>query len=197
MSEAPARNAVVLLAVVVEGGLLFLAWLLGWLLDRQPFGLIVWSFRDTLLAVGLTLPLVLLALILLRWPLGPFARIRRFTHEVLVPLLVPCTRIDLVGIATLAGLGEEMMFRGLLQVVFSGWLGRVWGLVLASALFGLLHAVTLTYALFAGLMGLYLGWLWMWTGNLLVPILVHALYDLALLWYLLPRPGLPTDNPGE
>jgi len=40
------------------------------------------------------------------------------------------------------------------------------------------------YALLAGVVGLYLGGLYLLTGNLLVPIVVHALYDVVALGYL-------------
>src|SRR5262249_54526611 len=63
------------------------------------------------------------------------------------------------------------------------------GLAAASVLFGLLHAVTPTYAVLATLMGGYLGGLWMATGNILAPIIVHALYDFVVLYYLLAGPG--------
>ena len=37
-------------------------------------------------------------------------------------------------------------------------------------------------------MGFYLGWLYQATGNLLVPIMVHFLYDWVVLeWYLRGR----------
>jgi uncharacterized protein len=50
------------------------------------------------------------------------------------------------------------------------------------------HWITRTYALLAALVGLYLGGLWLWTGNLLVPIVAHALYDfVALIWILRRR----------
>ena len=39
-------------------------------------------------------------------------------------------------------------------------------------------------ALLAGVVGLYLGGLYLLTGNLLVPIVVHALYDIVALGYL-------------
>ena len=52
------------------------------------------------------------------------------------------------------------------------------------AVFGLLHFITPLYALLAGLMGLYLGWLYEATGNLIVPMIVHGLYDFAALVYL-------------
>ena len=60
----------------------------------------------------------------------------------------------------------------------------VWiALAVASALFGLLHPMNSAYILLASIMGLLFGGLWIATGNLLVPILAHALYDfLALVW---------------
>jgi membrane protease YdiL (CAAX protease family) len=186
-----ARNAVVLLAVLVEGGLIVLAWLLGWLLGYPPVPQIKWNSRDALLGLALTLPLLALFLVLIRWPVGPLRRIKRFSEEVLSPVLAPCTRIDLLGISVLAGLGEELLFRGVMQAAFSSWLGLGWGLAIASILFGVMHAVTFTYAVLATVMGAYLGWLWVWTDNLLVPIVVHALYDFVVLWYLLYGPGMP------
>ncbi len=63
------------------------------------------------------------------------------------------------------------------------------GLAVASVVFGLLHAVTPTYAVLAALIGVYLGGLWQVTGNILTPIVTHALYDFLLLVYLLAGPG--------
>jgi len=75
----------------------------------------------------------------------------------------------------------------------------VLGLVFASALFGLAHAITSTYAILAGLIGAYLGWLWLATDNLLTPTVAHAAYDLVALWYLLRaarpiEPAFMTDD---
>ena len=81
-----------------------------------------------------------------------------------------------------------MLFRGVLQEEFAGWVhgsqGVVFGLLLASLLFGLLHCITPSYAPFAGLTGLYLGGLWLATHNLLVPIAAHGVYDFLALVYL-------------
>ena len=63
---------------------------------------------------------------------------------------------------------------------FGPWIG----LLAAAFLFGLLHLLTPVYGLMAALIGLYLGWLWMASGNLLVPITVHAAYDFIALVYL-------------
>ncbi len=97
--------------------------------------------------------------------------------------------LDLFGISVLAGLGEEMLFRGLIQDVFSSSLPLWMAVALASLLFGMMHAVTPTYAVLAGLMGAYLGWLYLATGNLLGPIVAHAVYDFVALVYLMYGPG--------
>jgi membrane protease YdiL (CAAX protease family) len=114
--------------------------------------------------------------------------LRRVVDRILVPMFRDCRPLELLVISVLAGLGEEMLFRGVLQEAVSGWIGPPagpWaGLVAAAFLFGLLHPLTPTYAVLAGLIGLYLGWLWMLTANLLVPITAHAAYDFLALMYL-------------
>ncbi|MGH7171896.1 MAG: lysostaphin resistance A-like protein [Gemmataceae bacterium] len=184
------RRTVVLLAVLIEGGLLFAASLLGWMIDQPPLRFFRWTWGAVLWGVLAALPLVALFFVLLRWPIGPLKRIQRFSEDVIRPLLAPCSVIDLLGISLLAGLGEEILFRGVVQEAFANWF-NVWvGVLVASVLFGLMHSITFTYALLAALMGAFLGCVWLWADqNLLVIVLTHALYDfLALLW-LLRGPG--------
>lgn len=205
--EAPAgggtseRRAVVLLAVLVEGGLIVLAWLLGWLLGQGPLRTFAWDGRDALWGLAGTVPMLLLFVLMEVWPVGPLRRLKQFGEQVLRPLLAPCTVVDLLGISVLAGLGEEMLFRGVLQGAFTARAGPWVGLALASLLFGGMHFITFTYAVLATLMGVYLGWVWQWTGNLLPPVLMHALYDFLALLYLLRGPGSseapPEDKAGE
>ena len=57
-------------------------------------------------------------------------------------------------------------------------------MIVLSLLFGLAHALTRTYAVLATLVGFYLGFLFWLTGNLLAPILAHAVYDFVALVYL-------------
>jgi membrane protease YdiL (CAAX protease family) len=56
-------------------------------------------------------------------------------------------------------------------------------LVMASLLFGAFHLITWTYAIIAAFIGAYLGLLWIWTGNLITPMMTHAVYDIAVLVY--------------
>ena len=183
------RLRVLLLAIGVEGGFIVMAWVLGWWTDTSPLARFRWSLLDALIGVLATLPLIGLFFVLLRWPVGPLGRIKLFSETVLRPMLRSCTAIDLLGISVLAGLGEEMLFRGVVQGSMQHWL-PVWSAVLlASVLFGLLHAITPTYALLATAIGAYFGVLWYYTDNLLVVMIAHALYDFLALLYLMRGPG--------
>jgi membrane protease YdiL (CAAX protease family) len=184
------RQTVVLLAVLVEGGLLAAASMLGWMVDQPPLRFFDWTLQAVLWGVAATLPLLVLFLVLLRWPIGPFRRIQRFSEEVIRPLLAPCSWIDLLGISLLAGLGEEVFFRGVLQEAVSRRLPVWMGVLVASVLFGLVHSITVTYAVLATLMGVYLGCIWLYADhNLLVIVVTHALYDFIVLMWLLRGPG--------
>ena len=81
-----------------------------------------------------------------------------------------------------------MLFRGVVQPAVADWVGGPWGtwvgLAAAAILFGLAHQITITYALLAGLIGAYLGGIWLLSHNLLVPIIAHAAYDFIVLVYL-------------
>jgi membrane protease YdiL (CAAX protease family) len=194
------RNWIVFLAIGVEGGLIVLAWLLGWLLETSPLAQFAWTREGAVWGVLAAAPMLLGALSVFLWPVGPLRPIKEFSEKVLRPTLAPCSVLDLLGISVLAGLGEEMLFRGVLQASFAKHMNVWLAILLASVLFGVLHAVTRTYAVLATLSGIYLGWLWVYTGNLLAPVITHALYDFLVLLYLLRGPGsdeLPEEEPEE
>jgi len=176
-------------AAAFEAAIGVLAIALGWLFDFQPLRLI--DATPVGFSAGLAASLLPLALVglMVRFPVGPVKQLVAIIDEMVVPTFRSCNLIDLAGIALLAGLGEELLFRGLLQQGLAHAIGGVaglWiGLLLASTLFGLLHWVTATYALLAGMIGLYFGALWLVSGNLLLPIIAHAAYDFVILAYLL------------
>jgi membrane protease YdiL (CAAX protease family) len=182
--DPPRRREMLLLVVLFEGGLGALAVGLGWLINCPPWQSFHWNVRASLLGIGATLPLLPVFLLCVYWPVGPFTRIKEFAEEVIKPRFGPCTVVDLAAISLLAGFGEEMLFRGILQSVFNRWFDPWLALALASLLFGLLHLITPTYAIIAALMGAYLGWLYVYSGNLLVPVIAHTLYDWFALTYL-------------
>jgi membrane protease YdiL (CAAX protease family) len=88
-------------------------------------------------------------------------------------------------LSLLAGFGEEMLFRAVVQGAAAHRIGIWSAWVVASLLFGLMHAVTPTYVVLATLAGLYLGGVWLLTENLTVVIVAHAFYDFLALIYML------------
>lgn len=93
----------------------------------------------------------------------------------------------------LIGPGEELLFRGGVQGRLSQSFGVVPAIVLASALFGLVHIPAVVassavsvggYVVTAFVLGLVLGGLYEHTNNLVVPALAHGVYN-ALLFVAL------------
>jgi membrane protease YdiL (CAAX protease family) len=62
-----------------------------------------------------------------------------------------------VVLSTSAGVGEEVLFRGLLQPAMATKLGATGGLLASSLVFGALHAATPRYLLLAFGLSAYLG----------------------------------------
>lgn len=183
-----------LTAAIFEGSLVAVALVLGWLLGQPPLRTFQFDLRAVAFGIAATLPPLVLFWLCLRLPLRPLQTIAHIVDEMFVPMFRECRLVELAMIAALAGIGEEMLFRGVVQVAVADEIGGphgVWlGLLIAAMLFGLLHPITPTYAALAGLIGLYLGWLWLASGNLLTPITTHGLYDfLALVYVVRMRDG--------
>lgn len=81
--------------------------------------------------------------------------------------------LQIVVLALSAGFAEELLFRGALQ--------PLWGILISSVIFALLHAVSKLYISVAFIISLCLGLLLQWTSNLAAPIMAHAAYDFSIL----------------
>ncbi len=86
-------------------------------------------------------------------------------------------------------MGEEFLFRGLIQGGLTRWWGEWPALGVASVVFGLAHCMTLGYAVFATVLGFLLGWMVLVTGDLTAAIGAHAGYDFAALLLLTKKGG--------
>ena len=99
-----------------------------------------------------------------------------------------------LAVSVFAGLFEEIAYRGYLIAYFSFWLSD-WGAIAASSLlFGFAHFYQGKLGtLVTALLGALFGWLYVETGSLLLPILLHAAVDLSAMvtaWIVLrPRPA--------
>ena len=173
-------------AIWVEGGLAVIA-VLADLIFR--LGLNYWQYcwcgSETIWQITLgLLPLIAGYAVLQSLPLAPLQRIDRFVRELFRQHMRQLKLWQLALIAALAGIGEELFFRGLIQLGLSNLLDVWLAVLITSLIFGLAHAVTPTYFLLAFIISLYLGFLFVHTGNLIVPIAVHALYDFAVFLYI-------------
>ena len=83
---------------------------------------------------------------------------------------------------------EELVFRGAAQGLLRRAFGSTIAVGIASALFGAVHLIALiggnigqlAYVAIAALLGVVLGGIYERTGNLLVPIVVHGVYNATL-----------------
>jgi membrane protease YdiL (CAAX protease family) len=195
--DQPGRDVIIMFAVFFEGGLAPLSLFLGWWLGHSPLLRFSWDVAGALWGLVGSLPLLLFFWVMLRRPVGGLRKIKSFFEEEFIPLLAGCSWSDMALIALSAGVGEEMLFRGVLQPSLAAKVGVGWGLALASILFGLLHPISIPYIYATIAVGLYLGAQFLITGNLLAVMVTHALYDFILMAYLLRvhRPAGPITNP--
>jgi membrane protease YdiL (CAAX protease family) len=91
----------------------------------------------------------------------------------LAETLGPLRLRDCVLLAVLSGVAEEALFRGAIQPEL--------GLVTTSLVFGLAHLVPrrelLPWTAFTVLAGFLLGGLYLWTGNLVAPVVTHVVVN--------------------
>ncbi|MBL4869428.1 MAG: CPBP family intramembrane metalloprotease [Robiginitomaculum sp.] len=182
-------------AVIFEGLLVVVAIFLGWASETT-----VWvsassetaSLFEIAKAMGwgvlATLPMIVLLHFLEHEENNLFTDLRQLMQSQIVPLFCKASVWELAVVALAAGVGEEALFRGMLQSWFITSIGSAYspliGILLASILFGLVHYVTTEYAILAAVMGLYFGLLFWRTEDLIVPITVHFLYDWYAMVYL-------------
>lgn len=181
-------------AIIGESSFVILG--VAWIHERG----LPWAWSDpsrvssaAAIAIGLLAAAVfaVMAFVLLRvlpeW--RPVRAMRRLYRDVMMPLFRRCTPIEIAAISVLAGVGEEVLFRGAAQ--------HEWGLILSSLVFGALHIggrATVTLGIWAAFLGALLGWLAIATGGLLAPIVAHMAYDALALSYIRWGPALPDVN---
>ncbi|MGZ8226408.1 MAG: CPBP family intramembrane glutamic endopeptidase [Methylococcaceae bacterium] len=166
-------------ACYFEASLILVAIVLGWIANINPFEKLY--FSETAIAYGLigTAPLFLMFMALQNMQGDSISQIRNMLLKTLGPGLHRYQWSHLLILAAIAGISEELVFRGVLQPWLEASWGMTAGLIVSNLIFGLVHAITPLYAVLAMLVGLYLGFSMDYgvERNLLTPIIIHGLYD--------------------
>lgn len=174
-----------LTAVCFQALLIPLALLLGLLAGVAPWTDLAPEPWAVIVALAATVPLVLTLHLLSLYGGAAFGALEELVRDALARLFANASPGAVPIVALLAGLGEELLFRGVLQSWLATHLAVEWAIVLSAGVFGLAHYVNRLYFVIATAMGVYLGVLYHWTGNLLTVCLVHAFYDwIAIRIYL-------------
>lgn len=105
---------------------------------------------------------------------------------------------NLFMIAILPALGEELMFRGVIQKIFSNWTkSQHWGIWISAFLFSAMHMQFYGFLPRMAL-GAMFGYLLVWTGTMWVPILAHFVNNLmGVLGYYFINKGVMTKDVEE
>ncbi|MFC1706409.1 lysostaphin resistance A-like protein [Planctomycetota bacterium] len=105
---------------------------------------------------------------------------------------------EVAAIALLSGVSEELFFRGAVQPALGAlFKSDVAGLVVTAVAFACLHIGgrrLVAWTVFAFLLGLVLGWLFLWSQSLLPPIALHVIVN-ALNLRRITRPGAALEPP--
>jgi membrane protease YdiL (CAAX protease family) len=92
--------------------------------------------------------------------------------------------INFIMIAIIPAIGEEFLFRGVIQRLFSEWTRNVhWGVFLTAFLFSFIHFQFYGFVP-RFLLGMFFGYLLVWSGSIWVPVMGHLVNNgLAVLYY--------------
>jgi membrane protease YdiL (CAAX protease family) len=176
-------------SVVFEGSLAIVA-----LLFSLLFGLNLWDgaeFNLTTLQqmIAATLPLILIYFCLKILPFESLKKVDVLVRDLFRQHMQHLLLWQFALISLAAGFGEELLFRGLLQSGLLHWFdGNIYQMTAVifsvSLLFGAAHAITKMYFFLTFIVSVYFGVIQILTGNILVPIAVHAFYDFFVFMFV-------------
>jgi len=105
---------------------------------------------------------------------------------------------NILMIGIIPAVGEELLFRGVIQRVFVEWTKNIhWGIWISAIMFSALHFQFYGFIPRA-ILGAIFGYLFVWSGNLWLPILAHFMNNtVAVIAYYLYGEGILAVNPDE
>lgn len=108
---------------------------------------------------------------------------------------LPALLFNIFMVAILPAIGEELVFRGIIQRIFINWTkNHHWGIWIAAILFSAFHMQFYGF-LPRMLLGAMFGYLLVWTGSMWVPILAHFINNAmgVIGYYLMDKEIISRD----
>jgi uncharacterized protein len=104
--------------------------------------------------------------------------------------------LNILMIGIIPAIGEELLFRGIIQRIFTEWFkNHHWGIWMTAIIFSALHMQFFGF-LPRALLGVLFGYLLVWSKNLWLPITAHFINNTtAVLAYYLFGKGVIQTNP--
>jgi membrane protease YdiL (CAAX protease family) len=168
-----------------ELGLGGLAFLIGWVIGIEVLDGVIPTWNTFAAGIAATVPMIAILFVLLRWPPGSFKELENRMRQWVRVLIAPTGVFGLLLISVAAGIGEELLTRGLIHTWLLLHSPPSVALCLTAVIFGLMHPVSRIYIVMAAIVGAYLGWVWMACDkNLVAPAVAHAFYDFVALLVL-------------
>lgn len=103
--------------------------------------------------------------------------------------------INLLIVAVAPAIGEELLFRGVIQRIFTNWTNnKHWGIIIAAILFSAMHMQFYGF-LPRMMMGVFFGYLLVWSGSMWLPITAHFINNgmAVLVSYLINKSVIGED----
>jgi membrane protease YdiL (CAAX protease family) len=106
--------------------------------------------------------------------------------------------VNILMIGILPSVGEELVFRSILQPMFGKWLRNIHlGIIVSAILFSMMHMQFYGFLPRMGL-GIVLGYFYFWSGSIFVPMLMHFVNNgSAVLVFYLAHNGFIHTNAEE
>jgi membrane protease YdiL (CAAX protease family) len=103
--------------------------------------------------------------------------------------------VNILMIGVLTAIGEELIFRGILQKLFISWTKNVHvGIIITALVFSFIHFQFYGF-LPRFLLGVMFGYLFVWSGSIWVPVFVHFINNttIVIVGFLYARGIITTD----
>ena len=124
------------------------------------------------------------------WMKASEKQIAEITAKMLNVHTFPELLFNILLIAIIPAMGEEMFFRATIQKIFTEWRKAVWGIWIAAFVFSAIH---LQFYGFVPrmLLGAFFGYLYAWSGSLWLPVVAHFVNNaIAVVFYYLKYNGV-------